>query len=362
MNKIPTSKIPIKKILMQKLLYCFLIIAISLIVLAGCGKNGDSPAGEPIETAIPTEETAAPTTTPEPTLSPTPVPTDSPELAGESKKRMTEFTELTSKATDAVQLIDFLDANIAHVDQQTADAMFLALDLFYEQTLEKSQNGYYKDGVQEKLTAIDYPIDVDKITDESIKKLVANSIAGKYKLEAVEGTIFPIVDYEALKVYMEYLTEPLQGYLDIMAEESSNKTAADGSIVISLDELAERALATEEYILRYPDGAKTATLKNRYINGYLYLYVLGAPNTPLYNFETFGLSEDFRKSYERTVQEYPNTITGTIIAEYLTVLNQQKDKIFNYDDGVYDPEVKAFHDQYPERFEQLYTSAEEETE
>ena len=107
--------------------------------------------------------------------------------------------------------------------------------------------------------------------------------AGKYKLISMEGAFYPIIDYEALKIYNKYLSDEMKAYLDIKSMDSNMPTIIDAAIIIPFDELANKLVKVEEYMKKYPECPDCEEILRLY-GAYLKLYLEGSDNTPIFNY------------------------------------------------------------------------------
>ncbi|TLS49281.1 hypothetical protein FE782_25840 [Paenibacillus antri] len=246
------------------------------------------------------------------------------------------FEQLITSAQEASELLAFLDEHIGDASQEHADAMIRGLLAFYEEDLEKTSEAYYGSDVQEALLGLGWPIAAERleaIEDEAIRELALTKAAGGYKLETAEGMIYPVVDYGMLKKYADRLSPALKDYLALLALESDDKMASDAALIIGWDELAERGVAYEAYLVQYPDAPETERAKEMYHTRFLMPYLYGLNNTPVFDFDTFRLLDEVKASYEKTVQAYPDTITAQIVSGFLDALEASDWQVFEKVDG-----------------------------
>jgi len=272
-------------------------------------------------------------------------------------KLLEEYEKVVSGAKSASDIVAFLDSRLKETDPATADAMLVKLDAYYEANLEAAQNEFFVENVQTKLQDVKYPVtaqSVADVKDEAVRKLLEKALAGKYKIESQEGSLYPIVDYEALKAYAPYLSDAMKAYVDLMAIESNDKTASDGGLTLSWDEMAARVLAAEHTLREYPQSPKVDAVKAKY-KQYVQFYLFGLNNTPIYDWDSFKLLAEVKTSYAKTVKEHPDTILGQLTKQFLDVLGKTKEKVFVKKDGQQTdlPEVKAFRDSIDSQIDSL---------
>jgi len=276
------------------------------------------------------------------------------EQGASSEALMAEFKKLADEAAEAKELTAYFDQHAAEVNEETADAMFTVLEQYYARDLQVSNDAFFQPGVQEAFADAGYvPAEemAAKVNDSKVKALIETKLAGRYKLETSEGVYYLIVDYGALSnAYGDFLSADLRQYVRFKAMESDAKTMSDAAVVISWDELAARALAGEAYLQANKDGQRRTEVLQQYVN-YMQLYVFGGDNTPIFDFETYKVTDEVKQSYEHTVSSHPDTVTASLIQQYLDILQRSEYRVFTPDgDGVKDVvEVQKFRDELQQK-------------
>ncbi|RCW41783.1 hypothetical protein [Paenibacillus prosopidis] len=260
-----------------------------------------------------------------------------------------QFQTVVKGASEAPPIIAYLNAQIANADQITADTMLRGLHSYYDSNLEAAQKAFFTDNVQDVLLKEEWPITAQtaaSIQDTTVRELVQSAFYGGYKLEMVEGSLYPIVDYSFQKRYSKFLSNQMKTFVELQAVESDKASAMDGGLMITWDELAERALLAEAFITEYKDSPERETVLNQYVNRYLTMYINGLINTPIHDFETFKLLDEVKDSYKKTAEEAPQTVTGNLVAQFLDVLASTGDQVFAVKDGkqLELPAVKQFRE------------------
>ncbi|MUT67132.1 hypothetical protein [Paenibacillus sp. NEAU-GSW1] len=263
---------------------------------------------------------------------------------------MISFRNTVKEAKEAAEIVSFLNENASKAGQPNADLMIRALNVFYSKDIEATQEQFAQPHVQEALLAQSQVINsatAAEIEDAEVRQLVVTKLSGGYKLEGVEGTIFPIVDYGMQRKFSGYLSEPLKQYIILKAEESDKPTARDGGLVISWDELAARAVMAEEYVTLYLDTPEREEVLQLYLDRYLPFYIYGQSNTPVFD-DMFVLEDEVKDSYEKLIAERPNSVTANTVQRYLDVLSQTGGRLLERRNGQqYNiPAVQQFLDSY----------------
>lgn len=118
-----------------------------------------------------------------------------------------------------------------------------------------------------------------------------------------------------------------------MAEESNTAAAKDGGLVITWDELASRALLAETFIVNYADAPEREEIQNKYVNGYLAMYINGLPSASIYDPESLKLREEVKSSYQATIANAPESATARITKQFLEILAESGEQIVQKKDG-----------------------------
>lgn len=255
---------------------------------------------------------------------------------------MTDFDNMIKGDKEPYVLIKVIDENIKEVREREATEMIVKLEEIQKDYVERYTEELFTEGYQMELLSLseinqskeekedsqylffDEKI-LDGIKNGDLKELVQELKDGKYKLINQEGVFYPIIDYERLKDYDEYISEEIIEYIHIKAKDSSIPTVLDAEIKISFEELSEKLIKVEKYIDRYPLSEKQDELLNLY-ESYLHLYLVGTDNTLIYEEETEKIKDDVWNSYQKTIDK-KDTKTAQIVAEYKDIIKENKNKI-----------------------------------
>ena len=190
-------------------------------------------------------------------------------------------------------------------------------------TLDKEEaNEFYKksreinDIILEKINREHDNLSAKNFTDE--KWDIANKFLNKYDLE-----LFYIENDEVIigecsdfyyKTFKDYVTEDYKEFLKIISDENMRVDhSINSSMSISLEEVANRIIARENFLEKYPNSKLTEyihELCNEYRRDYLYLYPDVVPDY-----------KENLKEYKRFQEKYPNSPTTELIGYYLMELN-----------------------------------------
>ena len=190
-------------------------------------------------------------------------------------------------------------------------------------TLDKEEaNEFYKksretnDIILEKINRKHDNLSAKNFTDE--KWDIANKFLKKYDLE-----LFYIENDEVIigecsdfyyKTFKDYVTEDYKEFLKIISDENMRADhSRNSSMSISLEEVANRIIARENFLEKYPNSKLSEyihDLCNEYRRDYLYLYPDVVPDY-----------KENLKEYKRFQEKYPNSPTTELIGYYLMELN-----------------------------------------
>ncbi|HHV39526.1 MAG TPA: hypothetical protein GXX70_08580 [Tepidimicrobium sp.] len=244
-------------------------------------------------------------------------------------------------------LIRFIDKNIKTATGDETAEMLLKLEAVQEKYIDRYVDQLFTEGYQMELLSLsEIPrgendtkgikiLDelffdeskVDEIKNGDLKDLIQKLIEGKYRLINLEGAFYPIIDYEELAAYEEYVTEEIGEYIRIRALESKEPIALDAELIVTFDQLSQRLIDMENYMIKYPKSKKydkILELYEEYLDGYL----AGLPNSPIYDYETKIIREDVRGSYERLMLD-ENVNISQVVAKYMDIIEENGNKIDN---------------------------------
>ena len=190
-------------------------------------------------------------------------------------------------------------------------------------TLDKEEaNEFYKksreinDIILEKINREHDNLSAKNFTDE--KWNIANKFLNKYDLELFYLENDEVIIGESsdfyYKTFKDYVTEDYKEFLKIISDENMRADhSRNSSMSISLEEVANRIIARENFLEKYPNSKLTEyihELCNEYRRDYLYLYPDVVPNY-----------KENIKEYNRFQEKYPNSPTTELIGYYLVELN-----------------------------------------
>lgn len=249
-------------------------------------------------------------------------------------KTMLEFQSLVLANSTPDVLLQYIDKHISSgVSAKDASYMLIELEKAQESYMAKHEIKYNSSTeVQEKLSeAYMQGFELDKIydiQDAEVKALLEGTKAMGYKIETAEGMFFPIMDYGYLKKYSTYAEDDIRAYIDIMAAESDKVPAKDAALIISWDEVIKRALAQEDFIVKYENSLKADAVRklhDKYVSFILY----GLNNTPLFDYESKTMDSEAKAAYEKALAEGVNSESRLmkLLEDYMELLKKSEYKL-----------------------------------
>lgn len=300
-----------KKTILMPLLILTLVLVLALV---GCKKKDvvDDPGG------IPNEK-----------------PVDKPdEMVEESEREiiMKDFVNIIESKNQPDKIIAFIDDNIGKLSQLEGDKMIDSLEKVLKDNIDTFTDRILALDKNDQLMAIGggenfFPESkIEDIEGKELREEVQGLYKDMYKLVNLEGEFYPIIDYDKLRSYNNYITDEWKEYIGIMAMDSEMIPFVDGAFAISFDELADRIIKTENYLNKYLDGQRQEEMLLLYENK-LIAYLEGLPNTPLADSSTKKIFDDVLASYEKT-SNIENYVTSNIVYRYLEDI-KANDKILD---------------------------------
>lgn len=247
-----------------------------------------------------------------------------------------DFRNMVKSDNDPFILVNFIDENIDKVAPEYKEEMIMELELVQEKYIERYTDQLFGEDHQMELLSLSSTgeseiqlfFDENKVEDiknGNLRELVDKILLGKYKLINMEGSFYPIIDYEKLKIYNKYLSPEMKDYLEIKSMDSNMPTILDAGLMISFEKLSDRLIKAENHITKYPEGIRYEELLRLY-GTYLKLYLEGLDNTPIYDYETKKIREEVLSSYKKTAN-IKDTVTSKIINKYIDIIKENENTI-----------------------------------
>ncbi|WP_052087842.1 hypothetical protein [Paenibacillus wynnii] len=208
---------------------------------------------------------------------------------------------LLNSADQLPKAISYLNHNMYAVGSYRATIMTLKLENTHKAVLSSWKSKFSSSDVQRKLSAVYKPglsmtLLAKETQDGQLRILLETAGESGYKLERMEGSFFPVIDYGAYRKYKLYVTDDIRDYISIMAVESELPSAKDNGLIIAWTEVASRALSQESFIKAYPRSNRVTAVKLLY-QMYLVYTFYGLNNTPLFHYDNLEMDLEAQKAY-----------------------------------------------------------------
>lgn len=147
-----------------------------------------------------------------------------------------------------------------------------------------------------------------------------------YVLDSAEGYFFPKLDYEKYLKYAKEVTPRYARYLAIRADDTRSELTYDAGLVVTWDELLERAERQSAYLVQYPKSPETPVVAEMYKQT-LFITLYGVDNTPLFDYETHVMDYYARKAYQRHAALKSDTPFSNTLRSYMKILEKSGFKL-----------------------------------
>jgi len=257
---------------------------------------------------------------------------------------MEQYEKLMSQKTDIREYISFADENIEFLSEENAAKLIIQMEELQKEYLDELENEYYcmDQSILFQLYEPEYNLAnlvPENVEDEEVKRILKETYELGYKVDTSEGIFFPIIDYSFYEKYSQYLTEDMKDYIGIMAVESDKMPAKDAGLVISWEEVLERAFNQESFLEKHKESVKYEDIKNLY-SKYVTFIVYGIDNTPLFKHVESTMNDEAKIAYQNSIDKDSNL--SRILKEYYEVIEREGFKLTD--------NVKKFRDEVMKKF------------
>ncbi|WNS42874.1 hypothetical protein [Paenibacillus sp. MMS20-IR301] len=271
--------------------------------------------------------------------------------ASDAQAVYNQFRKYVSNPSSLAQARKYLINHIAEAGSWYGTVMTLQLENVQKAELPRFSEYIYPEHVQQVLmdaeisNDLTYTEQLKRIKDPGVRKLLEQTWDKGYKLETSEGMYYPVMHYEGFKVFKPNISKDIAAYIDIMATESNTPSSFDAAIVITWDELIGRAAVMSDFVQKYPKSNRNAAIREE-LSYTVPSILLGADNTPAYDYQTNELDPELRRAYDDVLREGPGD-NGVlkVLAKLIPLLDAAGNKKT--------PEVSAYLEQVVESYRDL---------
>lgn len=246
------------------------------------------------------------------------------------KNVMDEFKAMVAKNATLPEMISFVSKNISSVSSENASGMVVQLEELQKKYLPKLEEKYSTEDIQKKINAVYKPgFDISKlegIQDKELKDLLVETRDSGYKIETAEGMYFPITHYELYKAYSGNVTPDLREYISIMAVESNKVPLKDAGLMISWEEVLNRAFNQEKFLNTYKNSVKANDVKSL-LDRYMSHIFFGTNNTPLFSYETKEMVPEAKAAYEKGMANNKDTVLAKALNGFMEQVKKSNYKL-----------------------------------
>lgn len=217
-------------------------------------------------------------------------------------------------------MADYLTDNIVKVLPENADLMLQSYERAQMKALPSYQDAFLASPVQSIL--LNYSkedLSQNLVKEEEVRKLITEAATLGYKMEAIEGTVAPYVDYSYFAKFASYTTASTGAFYTLMKEESDHPSQKDAALLIPWEDVLQRGINFEAYLKEYP-GAYYENRAMMHLEGYTYVAINGTANVPLFNYDTNAMNDEAKAAYTAFVDKGQQTEFAKLIKSYLSLL------------------------------------------
>lgn len=248
------------------------------------------------------------------------------------KKIMIGFETLMDREDVTVEeVIQYVNQNIDTLSKKDAATLVKGIERIQKANLPKWEKKFENAALQKELARVyqesGWSLDDFKgIRDEKLRTILDEAVGNGYKVETAEGFFFPVIDYNFYDQYHQGVTLDFSAYLEIMAVESDRMPVKDAALMISWEEVLNRALRQEEFIKEYAVSTQVAAVE-KLLKRYVTFALFGCNNTPLFSYETKEMNPDAKRAYLKYSWDEARGSFSALIKEYLKVLKENEYKL-----------------------------------
>ncbi|MNB79814.1 hypothetical protein D3C75_265610 [compost metagenome] len=252
--------------------------------------------------------------------------------ASEAQTVYNQFSKYVSNPSSLAQARKYLINHIGKAGSWYATLMTLQLENAQKAELDRFSEKIYPEHVQKVLmeaevtNELTYTELLKRVKDSGVRKLIEETWDKGYKLETSEGMYYPVMHYEGYKVFKPHIGKDIAAYIDIMATETNKPSDFDAAIIITWDELIGRAAIMSDFVDQYPKSNRAAAVREE-LSYIVPKLLIGADNTPAYDYDTNVLDPELRRAYDDVLLEGPgDNMVLNIITRLIPLLDASGNK------------------------------------
>jgi hypothetical protein len=238
---------------------------------------------------------------------------------------------------------------------EQADGGFLIFDKLYNSLAYNLDEQHYKNGAKngeyDKYDQIAGMYNGYNDGKDAPPEMIAHNkelASHGFGIGMTEGSTFVLQNRDFLKdVFYDKVSEPMKNYLVQKNKEAKETFASDGGLLISPTRLAERVIWAENFIKENPNFYSELMEELKWSKKmYLTCLFEGMDNTPLFDYQTKQLSQDFEEAYQIIISSYSDTETAAMIKPYYQAIKNKNTKKKQELIAKYQAEDKIYKNEY----------------
>jgi len=140
------------------------------------------------------------------------------------------------------------------------------------------------------------------------------------------------IDYtDIINKYKTLIPDYMQTMFQFKDIEQKSPIISEASLLVSWSELLDRTIRIEDYISENLDHPLIKDDILWLYGKYMHTLLIGASNTPVFDYKTSAFSEELRSLIETYITRHPDGATSQTLAEYYKYLESVKFSL-RYDD------------------------------
>ncbi len=247
--------------------------------------------------------------------------------SSEADAVMEDFNRLVAKEPREDEVLDFIQSKIMNLPPAYADELVLGYERIQNSTFRNRHQFMMKDDVQaiciNNFKYNDVPKDLSKIEDVGLRIYVEELKNTGYKLVVKDGKYLPELDYSFYSQFVEYLSDEMQTYLELMGLRKELLFTADQRLPITWDEVFDRIMKFESFLTQFPESKKKDVVWLNY-EYYTKLYLYGTEGTPAFNHTDNELDNWLKVSYSNIYLGNKESQFITYFKDYLQIMNKEE--------------------------------------
>ena len=122
-----------------------------------------------------------------------------------------------------------------------------------------------------------------------------------------------------MKKYGEHISDSIYRLYELNADITERPMTENASLLISWEELLDRAFRAESLINDYPEDEIIRENVMWLYKSYLNSLLMGATNTPIFNYSTQEFSEEAKQAYISFITSHPDSTITWMLKSILLI-------------------------------------------